>query len=110
MVSVGSESNLEWLSQKRSKLSDEKTEKQSPKIFFKAIKFITVYDAKKTFIFCLQQRQNLFFILQKCCTVYEVACPRCGKTYIGMTQRCLSVRSKEHATRLSSSAVGQHLS
>ena len=30
--------------------------------------------------------------------------------YIGMTQRCLSVRLKEHATRLSSSAVGQHFS
>ena len=42
--------------------------------------------------------------------VYEVACPGCGKTYIGMTQRCLSVRLKEHATRLSSSAVGQHFS
>jgi hypothetical protein len=27
-----------------------------------------------------------------------------------MTQRCLSVRLKEHATRLSSSAVGQHFS
>ena len=27
-----------------------------------------------------------------------------------MTQRCLSVRLKEHATRLSSGAVGEHLS
>jgi hypothetical protein len=27
-----------------------------------------------------------------------------------MTQRCLSVRLKEHATRLSSSAEGQHFS
>ena len=27
-----------------------------------------------------------------------------------MTQRCLSIRLKEHATRLSSSAVGEHLS
>ena len=27
-----------------------------------------------------------------------------------MTQRCLSVRLKEHATRLSSSAVGEHFS
>ena len=30
--------------------------------------------------------------------------------YIGMTQRCLSVRLKEHATRLSSGAVGEHFS
>ena len=27
-----------------------------------------------------------------------------------MTQRCLSIRLKEHATRLSSSAVGEHFS
>ena len=39
-----------------------------------------------------------------------LACPGCGKTYINMTQRCLTVRLKEHATRLSSSAVGEHFS
>ena len=46
----------------------------------------------------------------KLINIYEVACPVCGKTYICMTQRCLSVQLKEHATRISSSAVGQHLS
>ena len=30
--------------------------------------------------------------------------------YIGMAQRCLSIRLKEHATRLSSGAVGKHFS
>ena len=34
----------------------------------------------------------------------------CGKTYTGMIRRCLSVRLKEHATRPSSSAVGEHFS
>ena len=40
---------------------------------------------------------------------YEVSCPGCGKSYIGMTKRCLSVRLKEHATR-SNSAIGKHFS
>ena len=74
----------------------------------KPVKFITIYDTKKLSYFVSNKdklpplfRSNL---------VYEVACPGCGKTYIGMTQRCLSVRLKMHATKLSSSAVGQHLS
>ena len=42
--------------------------------------------------------------------VYEVSCPGCCKSYIGMTKRCLSVRLKEHATQLTTSAIGKHLS
>ena len=34
----------------------------------------------------------------------------CGKSYIGMTRRCLPVRLKEYATQLTTSAIGKHLS
>jgi predicted RNA-binding Zn-ribbon protein involved in translation (DUF1610 family) len=66
------------------------------------------YDTKKLSYFV--SNKDELPPLSRSNLVYEVACPGCGKTYIGMTQRCLSVRLKEHATRLSSSAVGQHFS
>ena len=34
----------------------------------------------------------------------------CGKSYIGMTKRCLTVRLKEHATHVTNSAIGKHFS
>ena len=74
----------------------------------KPVKFITIYDTKKLSYFV--SNKDKLPPLCRSNVVYEVACPGCGKTYIGITQRCLSVRLKEHATRLSSSAVGQHLS
>ena len=74
----------------------------------KPVKFITIYETKKLSYFV--SNKDKLPPLSRSNVVYEVACPGCGKTYIGMTQRCLSVRLKEHATRLSSSAVGQHLS
>jgi hypothetical protein len=74
----------------------------------KPVKFITIYDTKKLSYFV--SNKDKLPPLSRSNLIYEVACPGCGKTYIGMTQRCLSVRLKEHATRLSSSAVGQHFS
>ena len=82
---------------------------QSTKISFQAaVKFITIYDTKKLSYFVANK--DKLPPLSRSNIVYEVACPGCGKTYIGMTQKCLSVRLKEHATRLSSSAVGEHFS
>jgi hypothetical protein len=74
----------------------------------KPVKFITIYDTKKLSYFV--SNKDKLPPLSRSNLIYEVACPGCGKTYIGMKQRCLSVRLKEHATRLSSSAVGQHFS
>ena len=31
--------------------------------------------------------------------IYEFTCPGCQKKYIGKTDRCLSIRLNEHATR-----------
>ena len=31
--------------------------------------------------------------------IYEIKCPGCGGTYIGKTDRCLSIRLSEHGTR-----------
>ena len=74
----------------------------------KPVKFITIYDTKKLSYFV--SNKDKLPLLSRSNLLYEVACPGCGKTYIGMTQRCLSVRLKEDATKLCSSAVGQHVS
>ena len=37
--------------------------------------------------------------LQKANLIYKLTCPGCGKHYIGKTDRCLSIRLKEHGTR-----------
>ena len=66
----------------------------------KPVKFITIYDTKKLSYFV--SNKDKLPPLSPSNVVYEVACPGRGKTYIGMTQRCLSIRLKEHATRLSS--------
>ena len=81
---------------------------KAQRFLFKPVKFITIYDTKKLSYFV--SNKNKLPPLSRSNVVYEVACPGCGKTYIGMTQRCLSVRLKEHATRLSSCAVGEHFS
>ena len=64
----------------------------------KPVKFITIYDTKNFHI--LFPTKNKLPPLSHSNVVYEVACPGCG----------LSIRLKEHATRLSSSAVGEHFS
>ena len=74
----------------------------------KPVKFITIYDTKKLSYFV--SNKDKLPPLSRSNVEYEVACPGCGKTYIGMTERCLSIRLKQHATRLSSSAVGEHFS
>ena len=73
----------------------------------KPVKFVTIYDTKELSYFV--SNKGKLPPLSRSNIVYE-ACPGCGKTYIGMTQKCLSVRLKEQATRLSSSAVGGHFS
>ena len=50
------------------------------------------------------------FLVYLAVMLYMRSLARVVAQHIGMTQRCLSVRLKGHATRLSSSAVGQHLS
>ena len=40
--------------------------------------------------------------------VYEASCPGCGKSYIDMTKRCLSVRLNEQATQVNDSAIGTY--
>ena len=60
------------------------------KFLSKPVKFITIYDTKKLSHFV--SNKDKLPALSRSNVVYEVACPGCGKTYIGMTQRCLSVR------------------
>ena len=69
----------------------------------KPVKFVTVYDSKRLSVF-VSNKDKLppLFRSNIAC---EVACPGCGKTYIGMTRRRLSVRLKGHSTRLSSCAM-----
>ena len=74
----------------------------------KPVKFITIYDTKKLSYF-VSNKDKLPFLFRSN-VVYEVACSGCGKTYIAMTQRCLSAHLKEHAARICSSAVGEHFS
>ena len=40
--------------------------------------------------------------------IYEFTCPGCQKKYIGKTDRCLSIRLNEHATR-DDQLIHQHL-
>ena len=58
----------------------------------KFITIYTIYDTKKLSYFV--SNKDKLPPLSCSNVVYEVACPGCGKTYIGMTQRCLSVRLK----------------
>ena len=62
----------------------------------KPVKFVTIYDTKKLSYFV--SNKDKLPPLSRSNVVHEVACPGCGETYISMTQRCLSVRLKEHAT------------
>ena len=73
------------------------------------IKSIVIYDTKRISFF-VSNKDKLPPLLRSN-LVYEVSCPGCGKSYIGMTiKKILSVRLKEHATQLSTSAIGNHLS
>jgi predicted RNA-binding Zn-ribbon protein involved in translation (DUF1610 family) len=68
------------------------------RFFSKPVKFITIYDTKQ-FSYFVSNKDKLP-PLSRSNLVYKIACPGCGKTYIGMTQRCLSVRLKERATTI----------
>ena len=65
----------------------------------KPVKFIITYDTKRISFFV--SNKDKLPPLSRSNLVYEVSCPGCGKSYIGMTKRCLSVRLKEHATHSS---------
>ena len=74
----------------------------------KPVKFIIIYDIKRISFFV--SNKDKLPPLSRSNLVYEVSCPGCGKSYIGMTKRCLSVRLKEHATQVNSGAIGKHFS
>ena len=74
----------------------------------KPVKFIITYDTKRISFFV--SNKDKLPPLSRSNLVYEVLCPGCGKSYIGMTKRCLSVRLKEHATQINNSAIGKHFS
>jgi hypothetical protein len=74
----------------------------------KPVKFIVIYDTKRTSIFV--SNKDRVPPLSRSNLVYEVSCRGCGRSYIGMTKRCLWVRLKEHGTQLTTSAIGKHLS
>ena len=69
---------------------------------------MVIYDSKRISSF-VSNKDKLPSLLRSD-LVYEVSCPGRGKRDIGMTKRCLSVRLKEHATQLTTSAIGKHLS
>ena len=68
------------------------------------VKFIVIHDTKRVSFFV--SNKDKVPPLPRSNLVFEVSCPGCGKTYIDMTKRCLSVRLKEHATQLTTSAIG----
>ena len=74
----------------------------------KPVKFIVIYDTKRISFFVFNKDQ--VSPLSRSNLVYEVSCPGCGKSCIGMTKRCLSVRLTEHTTQLTRSVIGKHLS
>ena len=74
----------------------------------KPVKFIIIYDIKRISFFV--SNKDKLPPLSRSNLVDEVSCPGCGKSYIGMTKRCLSVRLKEHATQVNSGAIGKHFS
>jgi hypothetical protein len=59
----------------------------------KPVKFITIYDTKKLSYFV--SNKDKLPPLSRSNLVYEVACPGCGKTYIGMTQSLFSTATEE---------------
>ena len=72
----------------------------------KPIKFLIIYDTKRILFFV--SNKDKLPPLSRSNLVYEVSCPGCGKSYIGMTKRCLSERLKENATQVNNSAIGKH--
>ena len=74
----------------------------------KPVKFIVIYDTKRISIFV--SNKDKLPPLSRSNLVYEVSCPGCVKSYIGMTKKCLPVGLKEHATQPTTSAIGKHLS
>ena len=82
--------------------------KKIQRFLTKTDKFIITYDTKRISFFV--SNKDKLPPLSRSNLVYEVSCPGCGKSYIGMTKRCLSVRLKEHATQINNSAIGKHFS
>ena len=78
------------------------------RFLIKPVKFIIIYDTKRISFFV--SNKDKLPPLSRNNLVYQVSCPGCGKSYIGMTKRCLSVRLKEHATQVNNSPIGKHFS
>ncbi|XP_066932663.1 uncharacterized protein [Clytia hemisphaerica] len=65
------------------------------------VNFVTKYSVTKLSFFT--NMKDKIKILSKSYVIYEFACPGCTASYIGLTKRTLSQRTKEHATRDESS-------
>ena len=61
------------------------------------VTIITRFNDTKISMFCSNKDKLKFE--QKFYLIYEFTCPGCQKKYIGKTDRCLSIRLNEHATR-----------
>ena len=65
--------------------------------FKENVTIITRFNDTKISMFCSNKDKLKFE--QKSNLIDEFTCPGCQKTYIGKTDRCLSIRLNEHTTR-----------
>ena len=61
------------------------------------IRFVTSFQTKKLAMFC--PTKDKIGSLQKSNVIYKLVCPGCGESYVGKTDRCLSIRLNEHGSR-----------
>ena len=73
------------------------TVKKLRRNFKENVTIITRFNDTKISMFCSNKDKLKFE--QKSNLIYEFTCPGCQKKYIGKTDRCLSIRLNEHATR-----------
>ena len=70
------------------------------------VKFVPKYTVTKMSFFTnMKDKLNK---LSKSCVIYRFSCPGCDASYIGITNRTLHVRTKEHAS-CQESAISTHL-
>ena len=70
------------------------------------VNFVTKYSVTKLSFFT--NMKDKIRSLSKSYVIYEFACPGCTASYIGLTRRTLSQRTKEHATR-DESSIKSHI-
>ena len=74
--------------------------------FKENVTIITRFNDTKMSMFCSNKDKLKFEQISN--LIYEFTCPGCQKKYIGKTDRCLSIRLNEHATR-DDQPIHQHL-